>query len=155
MEKVPKEVKLLILAELDPGSYVSAIESSPYWPLDETQREEKKSCYVSEKKREDRAQRVAETITEVRDMFNSDEAPMRGFGAIFESQSFMGLVTSVMEKVFEVTDDDPDAASELITGNGVSSLLSQHDFGGVLDNIKLETGPLFEQVLDLNETPPK
>ena len=60
IKEVPKDVRKIILSELEPKDYISAIESSRVWPKDEDQYEEKKNEHETISKKRKREEEVNE-----------------------------------------------------------------------------------------------
>ena len=80
MEKTPKEIRALILAQLEPVDYVHAIESSHFWwdGIDTNDYENKKKAYIKElEKRKKR-----ESFDEAMRLFGAREGGNNIFGGL-------------------------------------------------------------------------
>jgi hypothetical protein len=137
MDQVPKEVRNIILTNLDGVDYVHAIESCHYWNSGVVPEvyESKKQAYVTELKKRKRREMLDESMGAVKKIFAGDGdnqdllpatvAPMmntlpqqtrNGAVALIESDLFRNLLMSMMDRVDDMANPQAGDLATILQG---------------------------------------
>ena len=135
MDQVPKEVRNIILTELDGVDYVHAVESGHYWHSGVVPEvyESKKQAYVAELKRRKRREMLDESMGAVKKIFAGDgdallpptvgplmntlpQQTRNGAVALIESDLFRNLLMSMMDRVGDIANPQPGDLSSILQG---------------------------------------
>lgn len=137
MDQVPKEVRNIVLTKLDGVDYIHAIESCHYWHsavLPEVY-ESKKQAYVTELKKRKRREMLNESMGAVKKIFAGDgdqqdllpatvgplmntlpQQTRNGAVALIESDLFRNLLMSMMDRVDDMANPQPNDVASILQG---------------------------------------